>query len=236
MEAQKEKEFNKLLVEVQQKTKIGKNKYNDFGNYKYKTCSDILEAAKEYALPLGLSIKLSDKMIMLGDRFYIEATASITDGVHVSIATAYARESLTKKGMDESQITGSASTYARKVALSGLLALDDTDDADATNKHEKDNDQTDNKKSTLSINKDKPKENSIDKEYSYILYGSKSSDTYNIKDELKNDGWKFDSNLKVYIIHSNNPDLSLDYPNCTKKRFTRKEWNDEMEAYNKEKK
>jgi len=123
------------LFKIQQSLKVPKGQQNTFGKYKYRSCEDILEALK---VPLGENscyVVLSDAIEMIGDRFYIKATASLKkDGVVVEVVTAYARESLTKKGMDDSQVTGTASSYARKYALNGLFAIDDTKDAD-TNEH-----------------------------------------------------------------------------------------------------
>jgi len=120
----------KQLADIQAKLHVPKGNVNAFGKYKYRTCGDILEAVK----PLlgGSTIKLSDELVLIGERYYVKATASLVapDGVTES-AVGYARESFDKKGMDDSQITGAASTYARKYALNGLLAIDDTEDADA---------------------------------------------------------------------------------------------------------
>ena len=120
----------KQLAQIQSALHVPKGNLNAFGKYKYRTCGDILEAVK----PLlgGCTIKLSDELVLIGDRYYVKATATLAapDGATES-AVGYARESFDKKGMDDSQITGAASTYARKYALNGLLAIDDTDDADS---------------------------------------------------------------------------------------------------------
>jgi hypothetical protein len=120
----------KHLSDIQAKLHVPKGNTNAFGKYKYRTCGDILEALKP--LLNGCTITLSDEMVMVGDRYYVKATAVLLapDGQSTTV-TAFARESFDKKGMDDSQITGAASTYARKYALNGLLAIDDTDDADA---------------------------------------------------------------------------------------------------------
>lgn len=131
----------KTLVEkiswIQSNLKAPKNQRNNFGGYNYRSCEDILEAVKPLLAEKGLVLTVGDEMVMLGDRFYVKSTASITDGEHEITNTAYARESLEKKGMDSSQITGATSSYARKYALNGLLCIDDTKDADATNDHGK---------------------------------------------------------------------------------------------------
>lgn len=120
------------LMRVQRDLKAPKNQYNSFGKYRYRSCEDILEGVKPILQEYGCSIVLSDTIEQIGDRFYVKATATFYDcdtGESVS-NTAYARESDDKKGMDASQITGTASSYARKYALNGLLLIDDTKDAD----------------------------------------------------------------------------------------------------------
>lgn len=116
------------LSDIQQKLKAPKGQFNEFGKYNYRSCEDILEAVKP--LLNGCQLTISDKMVQLGDRYYVEATALFTDGNEKVSVTAYAREQAEKKGMDASQITGSASSYARKYALNGLFLIDDTKDAD----------------------------------------------------------------------------------------------------------
>lgn len=113
--------------------KAPKSQRNNFGKYNYRSAEDILEAVKPLANNYGLVPKLSDEPVMIGDWHYIKATASIKDVKtgEEEIATAYAREPLAKKGMDESQITGTASSYARKYAMNGLYQIDDTKDADS---------------------------------------------------------------------------------------------------------
>jgi len=122
----------KNLAKVQGELKAPKNQYNSFGKYNYRSCEDILEAAKPLCLENGLVLNLSDTIINVGQSNYVEATATVIDietGDKHSV-TASARESVTKKGMDDSQITGSSSSYARKYALNGLFSIDDTKDAD----------------------------------------------------------------------------------------------------------
>ena len=149
-----------ILNKIQQELKAPKNQKNSFGNYKYRSCEDILEAVKPL---LGdATLTLSDEIVCFaessaqatekyldknglpqiirsgGSKIYVKATATLKDGDVIETATAYAREADNKKGMDEAQITGSASSYARKYALNGLFLIDDTKDSDATNKHGKD--------------------------------------------------------------------------------------------------
>lgn len=123
-----QKNFYELVAKVQETLKAPKGQRNKFGNYNYRSCEDILEAVKPI---LGdLIITITDDIMAVSDRIYVKATATISDGVNSLSTTAFAREPLTKKGMDESQITGAASSYARKYALNGLLLIDDTKDAD----------------------------------------------------------------------------------------------------------
>ena len=122
-----------MLAEIQSKIKAPKGQFNSFGKYKYRSCEDIVEAVKPVINPLGFYLTLSDEIVNIGTRFYIKATATISNGTESYSSVAYAREEETKKGMDGSQVTGSSSSYARKYALCGLLALDDNKDADATN-------------------------------------------------------------------------------------------------------
>lgn len=120
------------LSTIQTQLKAPKNEFNRFGKYNYRTCESILEAVKPLLKETGTLITLSDEPVNIGDRYYIKATATITDTEKPeSISTsAYAREALDKKGMDQAQVTGAASSYARKYALCGLLAIDGDADPD----------------------------------------------------------------------------------------------------------
>ena len=117
------------LAAIQTKLHAPKNQKNTFGGYNYRSCEDILEAVK----PLldGLVLTITDEVTEVGGRIYVKATARLTDGKDAMTATAFAREAESRKGMDDSQITGSASSYARKYALNGLLLIDDNKDADS---------------------------------------------------------------------------------------------------------
>lgn len=121
----------KELIEIQAELKAPKGQFNAFGKYKYRSCEDILEAVKPLLKKHKCFLVLNDEMIEVGGRIYVKATASISseEGTLME-ATALAREPEAKKGMDESQITGAASSYARKYALNGLFAIDDAKDAD----------------------------------------------------------------------------------------------------------
>ena len=123
------------LSAIQTALNAPKNQLNKFGGYNYRSCEDICMAVKP--LLHGLSLTLTDTMELIGERYYVKAVASITDGKETISTVAYAREAKEKKGMDESQITGATSSYARKYALNGLLLIDDNKDADATNDHGK---------------------------------------------------------------------------------------------------
>ena len=133
------------LLAVQAELKAPKGQTNSFGKYKYRSCEDILESVKPLLKKYNATLVISDSLELIGERYYIKATATFqdveTDGIIEN--TAYARESAEKKGMDDSQITGTASSYARKYALNGLFLLDDTKDADTDEYHE----QTHGKKS-----------------------------------------------------------------------------------------
>ena len=131
--------YEKLLL-VQSKLKAPKGQYNNFGRYSYRSCEDILEALKPLLVEAKAIVNVSDEVKLIGDRYYVEATAMFLDvetGDSV-VARALAREDETKKGMDLAQVTGSVSSYARKYALNGLFAIDDNKDPDSTNKHGKD--------------------------------------------------------------------------------------------------
>ena len=129
------------LANVQHELKCNKSLYNNFGKYSYRSTELIMEAVKPLLFSNDLCLIITDSIELIGDRFYIKATATIynKEGEQIS-TTAYAREEEGKKGMDASQVTGSTSSYARKYALNGLLAIDDTKDADATNTHGATND------------------------------------------------------------------------------------------------
>ena len=128
------KDFLTRFGLAQAELKAPKNQYNSFGDYNYRSCEDILEAAKPLCAKYGLLLTISDEAVHLGERYYIKATVYIYDiqgdSGDVISASAYAREALEKKKMDDSQVTGTASSYARKYALNGLFCIDDTKDAD----------------------------------------------------------------------------------------------------------
>lgn len=139
---EKKKIYSKLS-NIQQELKAPKGQRNDFGKYNYRSCEDILEAVKPICAKNKTTLVLSDTLVNIGERYYIRATATLYDiesSDEIS-NTAYAREEETKKGMDGSQITGTASSYARKYALNGLFNIDDTKDADTNEYHKQTNKQ-----------------------------------------------------------------------------------------------
>jgi hypothetical protein len=133
-----EKELNDKLIAIQSNLKAPKSQFNNFGGYAYRSVDDILEAVKPLLKDNGCTLVISDEITTVGGRVYVAATAVLSDGKDSISVKAFAREEEVKKGMDGAQITGAASSYARKYALNGLFCIDDTKDPDATNKHGKD--------------------------------------------------------------------------------------------------
>ena len=133
----KEKTIYEKLLAVQNELKAPKDKRNNFGGYNYRSCEGILEAVKPLLQAQGLMLTIKDEVVNIGDRYYVQATVLLDDiSSNGEIAiTALAREEEAKKGMDASQITGTASSYARKYALNGLFLIDDTKDADTDEFH-----------------------------------------------------------------------------------------------------
>lgn len=129
----------KELQIIQSRLKAPKGQYNQFGKYNYRSCEDILEAVKPLLEEQKCTLTLTDDIVMVGDRIYVKATATIKtiDGGSQCSVTAFAREEAEKKGMDSSQVTGAASSYARKYALNGLFCIDDVKDSDVTNMGDK---------------------------------------------------------------------------------------------------
>ena len=125
------------LLNVQSELKAPKSQYNSFGKYKYRSCEDILEALKPILNKNKATVIISDDILFVEGRHYIKATVKFIDTENGEMVenSALAREDEVKKGMDSSQITGSVSSYARKYALNGMFAIDDTKDSDSTNTH-----------------------------------------------------------------------------------------------------
>lgn len=121
-------ELHKKLWTIQQTLNAPKNQRNNFGGYSYRSAEDILEAVKP--LLQNITLTLNDEIVLIGDRYYVKATATLSDGEDAVCVTAYAREEESKRGMDASQLTGATSSYARKYALNGLFCIDDAKDPD----------------------------------------------------------------------------------------------------------
>lgn len=121
-------ELHKKLWTIQQTLNAPKSQRNNFGGYNYRSAEDILEAVKP--LLQNITLTVSDEIVLIGERYYVKATATLSDGEDAIAVTAYAREEENKKGMDASQLTGATSSYARKYALNGLFCIDDAKDAD----------------------------------------------------------------------------------------------------------
>lgn len=131
--------IHRKLLAVQRDLKAPKSQYNSFGKYSYRNCEDILEAVKPFLEREKLSLVLLDDLLLIGARYYVKASAVLSDSESEEsiTVTAFAREEEAKKGMDGSQVTGASSSYARKYALNGLFCIDDIKDSDTTNKGEK---------------------------------------------------------------------------------------------------
>lgn len=127
----------KKLIFIQNELKCKKTQFNSFGKYYYRNTESILEALKPLLLKYECLLVITDEVIQIGERYYVKATAAITDNELSVSVSGFAREEDSKKGFDASQITGAASSYARKYALNGLFAIDDTKESDTTNVKEK---------------------------------------------------------------------------------------------------
>lgn len=149
---------------IQTELKAPKNQYNDFGNYKYRSCEDILEGVKPLLAKTKTALTIRDEIVNIGSRYYIKATATLHDleNPEVFEISAFAREPESRPKMDEAQVTGSSSSYARKYALNGLFCIDDTKDPDVTNSGEKTG-----KKPAGRGQQNKGKENEVLKESNY---------------------------------------------------------------------
>ena len=119
------------LINIQSELKANKSQYNSFGKYYYRSCEDILEALKPLLKKYNATLYISDDVVEVGGRVYVKATATIHDGKEYISVSAFAREPESRKGMDDAQVTGATSSYARKYCLNGLFAIDDAKDADA---------------------------------------------------------------------------------------------------------
>lgn len=146
----KELSFKERVASVQNELKAPKTEHNDFGNFFYRSAEGILEAVKPINAKYGLFLTLSDNVEVVGDRVYIKAIATLSDvnSDEYLVVTAFAREQLSKKGMDESQVTGATSSYARKYALNGLYLIDDMKDSDTNDQRNQINNQINNQQNT----------------------------------------------------------------------------------------
>lgn len=135
------KDIYTKLSHIQNELKAPKNQFNKFGNYKYRSCEDILEALKPLCAKYKATLIIYDEIVMIGDRYYVKAMAKLYDQETTDYIEAYAfaRECIDKKGMDQAQVTGATSSYARKYALNGLFNIDDTKDFDTNEVHQQSN-------------------------------------------------------------------------------------------------
>lgn len=180
----------KKLIEVQQKLKVPKGQYNAFSKYNYRSCEDIVEAVKPILAAQGLLLTMSDEIIEVGSRIYVKAIVTVTDGETEKTVTAFAREAESKKGMDESQITGAASSYARKYALNGMFAIDDTKDADAM--------QNNTEKASTQKSVTNYKEKTISEAQTKRFYAiAKGKDTAKISQMLKSKGYEKAADIRI---------------------------------------
>lgn len=179
------KHIYEALIKIQSELKVPKNQKNKFGGYNYRSCEDIMESVKPLLNKNDVVLVMSDDIVSVGMRYYVKSTAILSDGEDVISNSAFARESEIKKGMDDSQITGAASSYARKYALNGLFCIDDTKDAD-TDEYQKQQQEKDEKKLIGSkeksiLTKTRQKYNITDDEFYLII----SSFGYNNIDEIQ---------------------------------------------------
>jgi len=191
------------LAEIQQALIAPKGQFNSFGKYKYRSCEDILEAVKPL---LGDSVLLiTDEIVLIGDRYYVKATAHFITGDAIRSVAAFARESLDKKGMDAAQITGAASSYARKYALNGLFCIDDTKDPDSSAP-------PNNKKETKKVpDKAKTKE----EKQTDLMAQAFFDYTTEHKESLAK-GFEWDEAAFIRIIQEGRPETIKDFKNIVK--------------------
>lgn len=206
------KNLSIILSKLQKELKAPKSQFNKFGNYKYRNCEDILEALKPI-LPEGIFVKIEDDIISVGSRIYVKSIAIISDGENSISNTAMAREPENKKGMDESQITGAASSYARKYALNGLFLIDDTRDADSHDNTPKPENKVINKQPEVQktfvkkdgVNLSNASSNadllSLKKDEEYLI---ECAVDFNNKDLAKNLGFTYNPSL-THLDKSNKP-------------------------------
>lgn len=185
------------LQEIQMRLNAPKDQYNSFGKYKYRTLEGILEAVKPLLKEFDYSLTISDKMIEVGGRVYVQATATLygKDMVEIVSNTSCAREAESKKDMDEAQITGAASSYARKYCVNGLFAIDDTKDADETNTHGKKEITQDQKKTIV---KNAKEASAQGKEADIVVGMFDEINAIDTPEELEN--WKKQNSAKIKAL------------------------------------
>jgi hypothetical protein len=147
--------FYSSLIKVQATLNAPKGQFNSFGKYNYRSCEDIMGAVKPLLAEHGLVQFVSDEIVLIGDRYYVKATVTVTNGTDSHSVSALARESLVKKGMDDAQVTGSTSSYARKYALNGMYNIDDSKDADTNEFRQQATSNAQNHVKTVAIDFDK---------------------------------------------------------------------------------
>jgi DNA-directed RNA polymerase subunit RPC12/RpoP len=204
--------IHEKLGKLQVNLKAPKGQFNSFGKYAYRSCEDILEAVKPLLSENGCTLIITDDVIPVADRIYVKATCRLTEiktGEFVEVS-ACAREADEKRGMDSSQLTGATSSYARKYALGGLFALDDTKDADATNKHGKDNAQA-------VVEKAQAAGVPVEKEYKCCDCG-KAFQAFTDKN-----GKTWSAGQVFHMSESNNTDGKARCSSCMKKAGTQKQ-------------
>lgn len=163
------------LTQIQNELHAPKSQYNSFGKYNYRKCEDILETVKPLLMKHGLTLTISDEMVNIGDRYYVKATCLLHGDDSLEYRSyGWAREELDKKGMDQSQITGASSSYARKYALNGMFLIDDSVDSDQTNDQNKEQ----NKSGSQPIQKGPSKSEIMDKAVNYIKSEAKKQEAY----------------------------------------------------------
>lgn len=181
------------LINIQKELKAPKNQRNNFGKYNYRSCEDILEAVKPLNAEQGLLLTIRDEIEYIDGRHYVKAVCEITDGENTITSCAYAREADNRKGMDEAQVTGSASSYARKYALNGLYLIDDTKDVD-TEAHQK--------QIKRSQKQQKPKQSDQQKEFQ-----ENRKVTNDIMKKIAEETGKSIQEVGSYLIHQANEKL-----------------------------
>jgi hypothetical protein len=198
--------INEVLQDIQHSLKAPKSQFNEFGKYKYRNSEDILESLKPLLAKYKACVTINDEIVLIGDRYYVKATVTLSYMNNSISTSAFARESLDKKGMDDSQITGSTSSYARKYALNGMFAIDDTKDSDTTNTHES-NEKQEPKKNPVkaTVNRVQPNGNGEQLTVKQIVI-KMGKELFKTPDEFK--AWRIDNNLAELLDKANDYEVS----------------------------